>query len=177
VEEKLVAEHAELTPLVRQLAHFSEVADPPTVQVFLVANAEERDGGGGANGGRIVVEVPLIDPIGVLMHESLHQLLRPKEGAMRVAAEAAGLDFIVIKEAIAYAVYPGILGNTEDGDQLAEELVQWQLRGVAASDRFLQFDQLAVVIRPLLKAALAHGETISSFLPKVAAKWHRVAQR
>ena len=96
---------------------------------------------------------------------------------MKIAAQAAGLDSIVVKEAIAYAVYPGILGNTEDGDQLAEELVQWQLRGVPASDRFLQFDQLAVVIRPLLKDALAHDETISNFLPKVAAKWHRVAQR
>lgn len=176
VEEQLVAQQAQLTPLVKQLAHFSEVTDPPTVQVFFVANAEDRDGGGGANGGRIVIEVPLIDPIGVLMHESLHQLLRPKEGAMKVAADAAGLDFIVLKEAIAYAVYPGILGNTEQGDQLVEDLVQWQLRGVPASDRFLQFDQVAVVIRPLLKAALARNETISTFLPTAIAKWRRVAQ-
>jgi hypothetical protein len=83
----------------------------------------------------------------------------------------------VVKEAIAYAVYPGILGNTEHGDQLVEDLVQWQLRGVPASDRFLQFDQLAVVIRPLLKAALAHNETISPFLPTAVAKWRQVAQR
>jgi len=109
VEQQLLAERERLAPLVKQLAHFSEVTEPPTVDVFFVANAEDRDGGGGANGGRIVVEVPLIDPIGVLMHEAFHALLRPKEGAMKAAAAAAGLDFIVVKEAIAYAVYPGIL--------------------------------------------------------------------
>jgi len=28
-----------------------------------------------------------------------------------------------------------------------------------------------------VKAALAHNETISTFLPKLGAKWRRVAQR
>jgi len=63
VEQQLLAERERLAPLVKQLAHFSEVTEPPTIDVFFVANAEDRDGGGGANGGRIVVEVPLIDPI------------------------------------------------------------------------------------------------------------------
>jgi hypothetical protein len=44
LEQQLVAERPRLAPLVVQLAHFAEVKDPPTVTVFLVANAEERTG-------------------------------------------------------------------------------------------------------------------------------------
>lgn len=94
---------------------------------------------------------------------------------MRAAAEAAGMDFTLLKEGIAYALYPGVTAQTEQGDQLVEDLVREQLRGRPASDRFLQFDQVAVVIRPLLKAALAHNETISGFLPKATAKWRKVS--
>jgi len=175
IQKQILAQQAELAPLVKQLAHFGEVQEAPTVEAFLVSNAEDKDGGGGANGGRLVVEVPLRDPIGTLLHESLHQLLRPKEAAIRAAAEAAGIDFTVLKEGIAYALYPGITAATDQGDQLVEDLVRMQLRGTPASNRFLQFDQLAIVIRPLLKAALAHNETITTFLPKATAKWRIVA--
>lgn len=175
VQEQLVSRQAQLAPLVRQLAHFGEVKDPPTVHAFLVANTDERDGGGGANGGRLVIEVPIRDPIGVLLHESLHQLLRPQEPAMKAAAQAAGMDYTMLKEGIAYALYPGLTADTEQGDQLVEDLVRMQMRGTPASDRFLLFDQLAAVIRPLLKAALAHNETISTFLPRATAKWQKVS--
>jgi hypothetical protein len=174
VEEQLVGQQAQLATLMRQLAHFGEVKDPPTVQAFLVANSDERDGGGGANGGRLVIEVPIRDPMGVLLHESLHQLLRSQEGAMKAAAESAGMDFTLLKEGIAYALYPGVTADTEQGDQLIEDLIRMQLRGAPASDRFMQFDQLAAVLRPLLRAALAHNETISAFLPKAVAKWRKL---
>jgi hypothetical protein len=177
LEQQLVAEQARLTPLVAQLAHFAEVKNPPTVTVFLVANAEERNGGGEANGGRLIVEVPSPDAIGVLLHESLHWLLKPQEAAIRSAAEAAGLDFTALNEGIAYGLYPGITADNEQGDRLIEQLVQMQLRGTSSSDRYLQFDQIAAVIRPLLRAALAHNETITTFLPKATAKWRNVAPR
>jgi hypothetical protein len=174
LEQQLVAQQARMTPLVVQLAHFAEVKDPPTVTVFLVANAEDQNGGGEANGGRLIVEVPSPDAIGVLVHESLHWLLNPQEAAIRSAAETAGLDFTALNEGIAYALYPGITADTEQGDGLIEQLVKMQLRGTPASDRYLQFDQIAAVIRPLLRAALAHNETITTFLPKAAAKWRNV---
>ena len=177
VEEQLVAEQAQLRPFVQQLAHFSEAGAPLTVKVFLVANAEELNGGGEANGGRLVVEVPIRDTVGTLLHESLHFLLRPKEQDIRTAAQAAGLDFTLLNEGIAYAVWPGITDDTEQGDQLVESLVGMQLRGTPASDPYLQFNQLAAVIRPLLKSALAHNETLSSFLPKAIGKWRSVAPR
>ena len=173
--EQLVSEKARLTPLMVQLAHFAEVQKPPIVTGFLVSNVEEHNGGGGMYGGRLVVEVPLLDAIGTLLHESLHQLLDPQKERIRSAAEAAGLDWMVLNEGIAYSLYPGILADTDKGDRLIEELVRRQLRGSKASDPFLQFDSVAAVIRPLLRAALAHNETIVAFLPKATAKWRSVA--
>ena len=82
---------------------------------------------------------------------------------------------MVLNEGIAYALYPGIMADSEQGDRLIEELVRRQLRGIPVSDPFLQFDLVAAVIRPLLRAALAHNETITMFLPEAIAKWHVVA--
>ena len=175
LQQQLVAEQARLTPLMVQLAHFAEVKQPPTVMVFLVANSEDHNGGGGADGGRLVVEVPLLDTIGTLLHESLHQLLNPQKGRIRSAAEAAAIDYTVLNEGIAYAFYPGIMADTEQGDRLIEELVRMQLRGTQPSDPFLEFHLVAAVIRPLVRAALAHNETITTFLPLATAKWRSVA--
>jgi hypothetical protein len=177
LQQQLVAEQARLTPLVIQLARFVEVKDPPVVTVFLVANAEEHNGGGGEDGGRLVVEVPLADTIGTLLHESFHRLLDTQRQRIYSAAAAAALDHTVLNEGIAYALYPGIMGDTEQGDVLIEQLVRMQLRGTPASDPFLQFHRLAAVIRPLLRAALAHNETITTFLPEAIAKWRTVASR
>jgi len=177
LQQQLESERERLTPIVRQLARFAEVKDPLTVAVFLVANTDERNGGGEANGGRLVIEVPSPDAIGTLLHESLHRLLESQRGPIRSAAEAAALDFTALNEGIAYALYPGITADTEAGDRLVEQLVSMQLRGAPASDRYLQFDLIAVVIRPLLRAALLHNETITTFLPKATAKWRGIASR
>ena len=175
LQQQLVAEQARLTPFMVQLASFAEVKNPPIVMVFLVANTDEHNGGGGVEGGRLVVEVPLLDTIGTLLHECLHQLLDSQKESIHSAAEAAKLAYMVLNEGIAYALYPGIMADTEQGDRLIEELVRRQLRGTPASDPFLQFDLVAAVIRPLLRTALAHHETITMFLPKATAKWRSVA--
>src|SRR6202011_1295907 len=44
LEQQLESERARLAPIVRQLARFAVVENPPTVTVFLVANTEERNG-------------------------------------------------------------------------------------------------------------------------------------
>jgi hypothetical protein len=69
------------------------------------------------------------------------------------------------------------MADTEQGDRLIEQLVRMQLRGTPASDPFLQFQQVGAVIRPLLRAALAHNETITMFLPEAIAKWRSLASR
>jgi hypothetical protein len=55
---------------------------------------------------------------------------------------------MVLNEGIAYALYPGIMADSERGDRLIEELVRMQLRGTSTSDTFLQFHLVAAVIRP-----------------------------
>jgi hypothetical protein len=175
LQQQLVSDQPRLSALVQQLAAFSEVRTPPTVPVFLVANVGEHSGGGEANGGRLVVEVPSPDAIGILLHESLHWLLEAQEGAIRSASESAGLDFTILTEGIAYALYPGIIADTDRGDILVEQLVRRELGGASASDAFVKFYQVACVIRPLLRAALKQNETITVFLPKAAAKWRSVS--
>jgi hypothetical protein len=176
LQQQLVAEQPRLTPLMVQLAHFAESKTPPIVKVFLVSNTEDHNGGGGAYGGRLVVEVPLADTIGTLLHESLHALLDPQREIIRSAAETAGLDYTSLSEGIAYALWPGIMADTEQGDLLIERVVRMQLRGTPASDPFFKFESIAAVIRPLLRAALADKETITMFLPKATAKWRSVTQ-
>jgi hypothetical protein len=175
--QQLESERLRLTPIVRKLGRFAEVEDPPTVMAFLVANPDDRNGGGEANGGRLVFEVPSPDAIGNLLHESLHRLLESQHAAIKLAAEAVALDFTALNEGIAYALYPGITADTEEGDRLIEQLVRMQLRGTPASNRYLQFNLIAAVIRPLLRAALARNETITTLLPKATAKWREIAPR
>jgi hypothetical protein len=174
---QLVADRGRLTSLVQKLARFAETTSPLRVPAFFVANPEETSGGGGANGGRLVVEVPSPDAMGFLLHESLHVFLAPHAEAIRVAAASAGLDFQVLNEGIAYALAPGLTGDGLPVDLVAEQLVRQILRGTPASDAYVRFYMVATVIRPLLREALERGEPISAFLPKAAAQWRAVSSR
>src|SRR5579862_755798 len=64
----LLTEHQRLTPFFEKLLRFTQTKTTVTVPVFLVANPEESSGGGEANGGRIVVEVPSPSPVNPLFH-------------------------------------------------------------------------------------------------------------
>jgi hypothetical protein len=174
---QLVADRARLTPLIQKLAHFAETTSPLRVPVFLVANTEENSGGGGANGGRLVVEVPGPDSMGFLLHEALHVFLAPHAEAIRTAAASAGLGFQALNEGIAYALSPGLTDDNRQADYLAETLVRAVIRGTASSDAYVQSAMVASVIRPLLRASLDQGETLSAFLPKAASRWRAAAPR
>jgi hypothetical protein len=89
-KNRLTTERDRLAPLVLKLIQFAENA-VIRVPVFLVSNPEQASGGGEANGGRIVVEVPGPDPLGILLHESFHVLLAGRAADVRRAADTAGL--------------------------------------------------------------------------------------
>jgi hypothetical protein len=74
---------------------------------------------------------------------------------------------------IAYAFAPGL--TDEDSDSLAEASVRNTLKGTPASDGYVQAYAVALVIRPVLKASLEKGETMTVFLPKAVLKWRSVA--
>jgi hypothetical protein len=169
---RLAAESKRIAPFVRKLIHFSETRQVVRVPLYLIPNPEEGNAGGGFNGGRLVLEVQdQPDPLPTLFHECLHALLFPHKDAIEAAAKSAGLEFGALNEGIAYALAPGLTDNVEDSDSLAEALVQNVLRGTPSSDSYVQAYAVALVIRPLLRAALERGETLTTFLPKAVEKW------
>jgi hypothetical protein len=144
------------------------------VPLFLVTNPEENNGGGGFSGGRLVLEIEdKPDPLPTLFHECFHTLLFPKKDAIEVAARSVGLKWVTLNEGIAYALAPGLTDNKEEFDSLSESLVRTVLKGTPATDSFVQFYMVAVVIRPLLRAAIETGETFTTFLPKAVDKWQK----
>lgn len=172
---KVVNDRARLAPLVDNLAQFAETKKPVTASVFLVSNPDVRSGGGGANGGRIVVEVPGPDPEAVLLHEALHHLLKGRAADIEAAARAANVPFTTLNEGIAYALSPGLTDDEEREDRLASTLVRFELRGTRPGDVYLQSNMMAIIIRPLLRAAVAHGETLTDFLPEAVKRWRSIS--
>ena len=171
---RLSAEGKKIAPVVQQLARFSEIKETIKVPLFLAPNPEEGNSGGGFNGGRLVVEVQeQPDPLPTLFHECLHALLWRHKEAIRVAAEWVRLSWEALNEGIAHAFSPGLTDNTQGGDLLAE----WLVKSSLASDSSAQKYMVAVVIRPLLRSALDHDETFSSFLPKAVDKLRRFKWR
>lgn len=176
---RLKVESKRIAPVVKQLVRFSETRVTVRVPLFLVANPEEGSGGGGFNGGRLVVEVQKEpDPLPILFHECLHALLWQHKEAIRMAAESIGLSWVNLNEGIAHAFAPGLTDDPRRSDFLAERLTRNFQRGTAASDGYEQSKQymVALIIRPILRSALGH-ETFSLFLPKAVSKlrefnWH-----
>lgn len=177
---RMEAEGKRIAPVVKQLVRFSETKGTIKLPLFLVANPEEGSGGGGASGGRIVVEIQEDpDPLPILFHEALHALLQQHKEAIRVAAESVGLSWGELNEGIAAAFSPGLTDDPRELDALAEKLAGNFRKGTSERDGYAQSKKymVALIIRPLLRSALDHGETFSSFLPKAVSKlrtfsWH-----
>ncbi len=169
--KRLEAEGKKIAPVVKQLVRFSETKETIKVPLFLVSNPEEGSGGGGFNGGRLVVEIQeQPDPLPILFHECLHALLWKHKEAIRVAAESVGLDWGALNEGIAHAFSPGITDDFQESDSLAERLIKNLLKGAPALDHSAKSYMVALIIRPLLRSSLKHRVTFSSFLPKAVSK-------
>jgi hypothetical protein len=170
---RLNVEAKRIAPVVQKLVRFSETKGSLSVPLFLVSNPQEGSGGGGFNGGRLVVEVQKEpDPLPILFHECLHALLWQHKEAIRVAAESVGLSWEELNEGIAAAFSPGLTDDLLEADSLAEKLARNFKRGTSASDGYEQSKKymVALIIRPLLRSALTQSETFGGFLPKAVGK-------
>ena len=170
---RMDAEAKRIAPVVKKLVRFSETRGAIKLPLFLVPNPEEGSGGGGANGGRIVVEIQADpDPLPILFHEALHALLWQHKEAIRLAAASVGLGWSDLNEGIAHAFVPGLTDDLRETDTLAEKLALNFQRGASERDAYAQSKKymVALILRPLLRAALNHGETFSRFLPKAVGK-------
>jgi hypothetical protein len=175
--QELLTNRARLTPIVDQMARFSGTTSVVRVPVYIVSNPEATSGGGEANGGRLVIEVPSPAPTGFVLHESLHFLLAPKSSLIKAAADSSGIPFETLNEAVTYALAPGITDDAKQTDILASQLVNFLLEGAPASNPYVQSYGMAIVIRPILRAALANGESVEAFLPQAIARWRTVSPR
>jgi hypothetical protein len=172
---QLEDDRSRLAPTIAELLAFCEVKTNINVPVFLVANPDDKNGGGEANAGRLVIEVPSPDMRSTLLHEALHALLVAHQEEIQAAGKASGMAAEVLNEAIAYAFAPGLTDDGTPDDQLADQVVRLQLRGAKPTDPYLQFYSMAIVIRPVLRQSVRDHETFSSFLPKAVQKWRAAA--
>jgi hypothetical protein len=173
---QLLADRTRLRPWIDRLSRLADLKGIIRVPVFLIANPDENAGGGGANGGRLVVEAPANDPQSFLLHETLHAVLASRVATIREAAAAAGVSVQTLNEAIAYAFAPGLTGEA-GRDLLAEGLAAYVIRGAPTTDAYMQYYTMATVIRPLLRVAFDEGESLSAFLDKALDRWRTVSPR
>lgn len=172
--QQLDNDHDRLAPIIAELIAFCEIKSKISVPVFLVANPDVKDGGGEANGGRLVVEAPSVDPRSFLLHESLHRLLESHKQEIADVAKASGLDFETLNEVVAYAFAPGLTNDGTSDDLLADQVANLEYRGEKLKDSSLLINTMAMVVRPVLRQSLRDHETFSVFLPKAVQKWRSI---
>jgi len=114
-----------------------------TVPIVLVPRPGSGVGGGGANGGVLVVEVTSDEQsLTPLVHELAHALLEHVRSRIAQRARECGVDAMTFEEAIAHAVAPGLVHDGV-GDPLA----------TAGSRATARFYQLGLAVRPVLVRA------------------------
>lgn len=154
------------------------------VPIYVVVSPAKGFGGGGFNGGRLVVEVGEgAAGSGPLLHELWHAFAEPKKQVlMDAAARTPGLDFETLSEGLAYAVSPGLWAMAPgDGDALyARVRADLQQRKSFLNEPYVRFNRLALAVRPLLVDSLRAGTlTLEDALPLVLAQFrglHAVAE-
>jgi hypothetical protein len=167
---KLRAHGPELTVFARKAARFTgqTALDVP---VYLIPS-HGLGGGGGMNGGILVVEVGAsVDPYYTLLHEAWHGFVERQAAALDAAcASVPDLDRTLLAEGLAYAVYPGLYHPGQE-DALLEQ-VRADLRDIKTnhderSRRLAWFRRYGLALRPLLAAALEDpNQTLAGFLPR-----------
>jgi hypothetical protein len=141
--------------------------------LFLVPNPEEGNGGGGYNGGRLVVEISNDpDPMPILIHEILHSLLWKHKNAITAAARSVGVGWGDLNEGLTHAFSPGLTDDPRINDTLTERLAGNFAKDRPPAEAYSQSKKylIALMVRPILRGALYRRETFSDFLPKVVQK-------
>lgn len=147
-----------------------------TVPLYLVASPTPGQGGGGFNGGRIVVEVgPGGDATRTLVHEVTHAFLEPRIDLLAKCAGATpGPDEQTLNEGIAYAVDPGIFSAGKE-DRLARQVASDLAAGKTLADSYTRFNRFGLALRPVVKEALEDGD-LDRLLDRAHAVWLSLAE-
>ncbi len=162
-----------LAKMMSDFVFFTEMTVPKEhVPLWLVPSPDKRSGGGGYNGGQMVLEAS-DGAQDILLHESLHFVLNRRMGDLKEEASAcgAGLDAQTLSEGIAYALYPGIVGRPS---ALDETIAHLAYENRAASFPYVRFNRLGRALVPLLDAALRDKTTLTQMLPAACDAWKKV---
>jgi hypothetical protein len=147
-----------------------------TIPVYLIANPDERNCGGGFNGGRLTLEIAKnYDMYPTFLHELFHAFLRTKQELIdSVASSVPGLDAETLSEGLAYAYSPGLIQASNSGqtDQLLSTVANFMAQGSSCNDSYTRFNTYGLALRPLLKDAfLGKGQTLDAFFPRATDAW------
>lgn len=176
--DSLRQEQERLAVFAAKLARFT-VTERVEVPVFLVANPAEHDCGGGFNGGRLVLEPPLLDDVRpILQHELLHAFLEPHQDFLKgMCRGVPGLDPETLNEGICYALAPGLLHDDKVADPLLAAVAEDLRRGVAMTDPLARFRRFGLAVRPLLRPLLDEQVgTLVQFAPKAVDAWRVLSE-
>jgi len=148
------------------------------VPVFLIANPDDRNFGGGYNGERLTLEIPReADPYPMFLHELMHAFLKPHQDLFReIIKEEKTLDLETLGEGIAYALSPGIYHvGGHCSDPLKDQVLDDDKKGKKLEDPYVRFRRFGLTLRPLLIEALHEDhQTIQTFLPNVVKMWRTI---
>jgi len=173
VRDAIVAQRDTLTSMLTDLASFSEVyMAKEHVPVWLIATTDPANGGGGYNGGQMVLEAGR-SAVHVLMHESLHLVLGRRKEMLAAAARGCGdgLDEMTLEEGIAYALYPGIVG--EPGS-IPRDLARFAEAGMTADQPYVRFNRLGLALTPIVEKALTGKTKLTALLPEACTAYQRL---
>jgi hypothetical protein len=174
LRDRILSQQDKLKKMLEDFVQFAQVYLPKDhVPLWLIASTDGQAGGGGVNGGQMVVESGR-DSVNTLLHESLHFVLNPKRPEIEAAAKScgAGLDYETLNEGIAYALSPGIIGNRDAIDQTIAHLAS---QGKPVDDPYVRFNRLGKRLTPLLEKALIDKTTLATMLPAACDEWKKVA--
>jgi len=171
-QARLAAESGRIAEFARRCARFfgSPRVDVP---VFLIADPDDHDCGGGYNGGRLTLEVPRKDDVfPIFLHEIFHAFIETR----RPLLERSKVDYQTLNEGLAYALSPGLI-HAGSGDPLAADVAADAAAGKTLADAFARFHRYGLALRPLLKEALDDPrQTLETFLPRAADVWRALAE-
>jgi hypothetical protein len=164
---------SDLDTFATEVARFVGRSPAKPIPFYVIADPDDRNMGGGYNGGILTLEIPRKrDVYPTVLHELFHAFLETKKDKIEIAIHSVpGLDFQTLNEGLAYALSPG-LQHTGDSDQLQAQVSAYIAKGALLSDSYTRFSFFALALRPLLKDAMGDPhQNLESFLPRAVDAW------
>jgi hypothetical protein len=173
-QQKLVEEKENFLGFSMQISRFCGSVQL-TVPAYLFANPDDREYGGGYNGGILTLEIPRqYDASHTFLHELMHAFVDTQcEHIQKAFEDAKDLDFQTLNEGIAYALSPGIFHSEgPDSDPLRMQVERDLQNNKTMKDPYFRFKRYGLALRPLLNDALQdETQTLQTFLSRAIDAW------